>query len=109
LEFKILRLFMKNKWWLTSRATQNMTLKHKNFTIFHLILREINAEKTHFQSAKTQKMTINLEVGIQNLRLFLKNKWLLTSRTTQNMTLKHKNFTVFPLILREIDAEKTHF
>jgi hypothetical protein len=23
------------------------------------------------------------------------------------MTLKHKNFTIFPLILREIDAEKT--
>jgi hypothetical protein len=37
----------------------------------------------------------------------MKNKWLLTSRTTQNPTSKHKNFTIIPLILREIEAEKT--
>jgi hypothetical protein len=51
LKFKILNLLMKNKWWLTSKNTQNMNLKHKNFTIFPLILREINAEKTHFPLA----------------------------------------------------------
>jgi hypothetical protein len=29
LEFKILWLFMKNKWWLISRTTQNTTSKQK--------------------------------------------------------------------------------
>jgi hypothetical protein len=57
LEFNILSLFMKNLWFLTSRTTQNTTSKPKNFTIFPLILRERDAEKTRFQAAKTQKMT----------------------------------------------------
>jgi hypothetical protein len=56
MEFKSLRLFMKNKWWLTSRTTQNTISKHKNFTIFPLILRERDAEKTRFKAAKIQKM-----------------------------------------------------
>jgi hypothetical protein len=34
LGFKILRLFMMNKWWLTSRTNQNRTRNIKNFTIF---------------------------------------------------------------------------
>jgi hypothetical protein len=110
LEFKILILFMKKKWWITCRTTQNMTSKHKNFSIFLLILRERDAGKTRFQAAKTQKMTnlfMTLEFNI--LRLFMKNKWWLTSRTTQNTTSKHKNFNIFPLILREREAEKTRF
>jgi hypothetical protein len=56
MEYKILRLFMKKKWWLTSKTTQIRTSKHENFTIFPLILRVIHAEKTRFQPAKTQKM-----------------------------------------------------
>jgi hypothetical protein len=43
-----------------------MTLKHKNFTNFPLLLREFDAEETLFQPAKTQKMTITQDVGIQN-------------------------------------------
>jgi hypothetical protein len=108
LEFKILRLFMKNKWWLTSRNTQNTTSKHKNCTIFPVILRERDAEKMRFQPPKTQKITTffrTLEFKIW--RLFMKNKWWLTSRTTQNTTSKHKNCTIFPLILREMGADKT--
>jgi hypothetical protein len=46
LEFKIMRLFMKNKWWLTSRTRQNTISKHRNCTIFPLILRETDAGKT---------------------------------------------------------------
>jgi hypothetical protein len=46
LEFKILRFFMKNKWWLTSRKTQNTTYKHKNYTSFPLILRQTDGGKT---------------------------------------------------------------
>jgi hypothetical protein len=86
------------------------TSKHTNFTIIPLILREIDDEITRFQPAKIQKMNnffMTLEFKI--LRLFLKNKWWLTSRTKQNTTLKHKNFTIFPIILREIDANKTRF
>jgi hypothetical protein len=37
----------------------------------------------------------------------MKNNWWLTSRTTKNMTSKHKNCTIVPLILRERDADKT--
>jgi hypothetical protein len=99
---------MKNKWWLTSRTTQNTTWKHKNFTIFPVTHREIDAEKRRFQPAKRQKMTnffMTLEFKI--LRLFMKNKWWLTSRTTKNKTSKYKNFTIFPLILRVIDVEKS--
>jgi hypothetical protein len=196
LEFKIFRLFLKIKWWLTSRTTQNTTSKHKNFTIFPLILREIDAEKTrsglwnlkfwgylwrtsdgsHLEIHKTRLRKTKIsqflllssekemlrkrvqDVGIQNfeviyeeqmmdhiqkhnktrlrnikmspyssypqrkrcwenafrtlefkiLGLFLKNKWLLSSSTTQNTPSKHKHFTIFPLIYRERDAEKTH-
>jgi hypothetical protein len=57
LEFKISTLFRKNVWWLISRTTQNTTSKHKNCTIFPLILKERDAENTRYQSAKTQKMT----------------------------------------------------
>jgi hypothetical protein len=46
LEFKLLRLCMKKKWWVTSRTTQNTTSKHKNCTILPLILRERGADKT---------------------------------------------------------------
>jgi hypothetical protein len=102
LEFKILSLFMKNNWWPTSRTTQDTNSKHKNFTIFSLILREFDAEKSSFQPAIMQKMTnffMTLEFKI--LRLFSKNKWWLTSRTTQNTTSKHKNFTILYLILRD--------
>jgi hypothetical protein len=109
-EFKFLSLFIKNDWWLISRNTQNTTSKHKNFTIFSLILREFDAEKTRSQPAKTQKMTnffMMLEFKI--LRLLMNNKWRLTSRTTQNTTSKHKNFTIFSHILREMDAEKSRF
>jgi hypothetical protein len=101
---------MKNKLWLTSRTTQNTSSKHKNFTIFPLILRERDAEKTRFQPSKTQKMTnFFMTLEFKSLRLFMKNKLWLTSRPTQNTTSKHKNFTIFPLILRERDAEKTRF
>jgi hypothetical protein len=48
---------MKNKWWLTSRNTEIRNSKDKKFTIFPLILREIDTEKTRFQPAKTQKKT----------------------------------------------------
>jgi hypothetical protein len=96
MEFKILRLFMKNKWLLTSRTTQHTTSKHKNYTIFPFILREIDADKTRLGRWNSKI-----------LRLFMKNKWWLTSRTTQNTTLKHKNCTIFPLILRERDDDKS--
>jgi hypothetical protein len=36
----------------------------------------------------------------------MKNNWCLTSWTTQNTTLKPKNCTIFPHILRERDADK---
>jgi hypothetical protein len=39
--------------------------------------------------------------------LFMKNKWCLSSRTTQNTTSKHKICNIFPLILREMDGDKT--
>jgi hypothetical protein len=100
-------LFMKNKWWLTSRTTQNTTSKHKNFNIIPLIYREIDSFKTRFQLAKKQKIPIFHDVGIQNFEVIYKNKWWLISRTTQNTISKHKNFTIFPLSLRQIDVEKT--
>jgi hypothetical protein len=34
-----------------------MISKRKNFTIFHIIFREIDAEGKRFEPAKTQKMT----------------------------------------------------
>jgi hypothetical protein len=37
--------------------------------MFPLILREIDAEKTLFHSAKTQKMIITQDVGIQNFEV----------------------------------------
>jgi hypothetical protein len=160
---------MKNKRWLTFRTIQYMTSKHKNLTIFPIILRDIDDEKTRFQPAKTQKMTNfsgrlnsnfwvhlrrtsdrwhpetdktclgNKEIStfyllsseksmvrkrvisqrnaekdqlprtleFKILRLFMENKCWLTSRITQIMTSKHKKFTIFPLILRDVDAEKT--
>jgi hypothetical protein len=109
LEFKILILFMKNKWWLTSRTTQSSTSKYTNFTIFSLILREIDAEKTRFRQRKRKKWPIFHDFDFKILRLFKKNKWWLTSRTTQNTISKDKYFTIFSLILREIDAQKTRF
>jgi hypothetical protein len=95
---------MKIKWWHTSRTKQNTTLKHKNFTIFSLILREIDAEKTNFQPAKTQKMTnlfMNLEFKI--LRLLMKIKRWLTSRTTQT---RLRNIKISPFSDR-ISSEKS--
>jgi uncharacterized membrane protein (UPF0127 family) len=35
LEFEILILFLKKKWWVTSNTTKNMNLKHQNFQNFH--------------------------------------------------------------------------
>jgi hypothetical protein len=52
LEFKILRFFIKNKWWLTSRTSQNTNSKHKNFTIFPLILRVIDVIKIAFSASE---------------------------------------------------------
>jgi hypothetical protein len=162
---------MKNKWWLTCSTTQNMTSKLKKITIFSLILREVDDEKSRFQPAKIPKMTNSPGCWISSvwgylwrtndgslpephktwlrnikistffllpsgtsmlrkrdltaktkkmnnffstleykiLRLFVKNKWWLTSRTTKIMTSIHKNFTLIPPILREIDAVKTRF
>jgi hypothetical protein len=37
----------------------------------------------------------------------MKNKWWRSSGSKQNTTSKHKNFTIIPLILREIDIDKT--
>jgi hypothetical protein len=51
-----------------------MTWKHKNFNIFPLILREIDAEKTLFQPAKTQKMTNFSGHGIQNFEVIYEEK-----------------------------------
>jgi hypothetical protein len=77
LEFKILRLFIKNKRWLTSRTTQNTTSKHKNFTIFPLIIGESDAEKKRFQPAKKQKITTFIrEVGIQNFEVIYQEQVL---------------------------------
>jgi hypothetical protein len=53
-----------------------MTLKHKNFTIFPLILRQIDAEKTHFQPAKTQKMTISQDDRIKNFDVLYEEKMM---------------------------------
>jgi hypothetical protein len=108
LEFNILRLFMKNQWWLKSRTTKNTTLKNKNCIILPFILRERDAEIKRFQPAKTQKMTTffrTLEFKI--LKLFMKKKVMATSRTTQNTTLKHKNCRIFTLVIREMDAYKS--
>jgi hypothetical protein len=90
--------FMKNKWWLTSRFTQNTSSKPKGFTIFTLILRDIDAMKTRFQPAKTQKMTnFKMTFEFKILILFMKNLYWLTSRTTQNKTWNIKISTFFPL------------
>jgi hypothetical protein len=110
LEFKILRLLIMNMWWLTTRTKKNTTSNHKNFTMLHLIFREIYVEKTHFLPAKTQKMTnFFMTLEFKFLGLFMNNKWWLSSRTTQNTTSKHKHFNIFPLILWEIDADKSSF
>jgi hypothetical protein len=55
LEFKILMIFMKNKWWLTSRTTQNTTTKHKNFTIFLLSWEKSMLRKRVFSQRKRRK------------------------------------------------------
>jgi hypothetical protein len=103
-------VILMNMWWLASRITQNTTSKHKNCTIFPLILRESDAVKTPFQPAKTQKMTTLFRTfEFKILKLFLKNKWWLTSRNKQKTISKYKNCTIFPLILRENDVDKKHF
>jgi hypothetical protein len=53
-----------------------MTLKHINFTIFPLNLREIYAEKTHFQRAKTQKMTISQDDRIKNFEVIYEEQMM---------------------------------
>jgi hypothetical protein len=109
LEFKILRLIMKNMWWLSFRTTQNTTSKFKNYTIFSLIIREIDAEKTRFQPAKTQKMTnffMTLEFKIE---VIYEEQVMAHIQNHKNTTSKYKNFTIIPLYQWEIDAEKTRF
>jgi hypothetical protein len=46
-----------------------MTSKHKNFTIFPLTHRDVDAEKSHFQPAKTKKMSNFSDVGIKNFEV----------------------------------------
>jgi transposase-like protein len=53
-----------------------MTLNLKNFTIFPIILREIDAEKTHFQPAKTQKKTISQDDRIKNVEFIYEEKMM---------------------------------
>jgi hypothetical protein len=57
IEFKSLRLFMKNKWYLTFRTTQNTTSRHKNFTIFLL------------SSEKEMLIKLVQDVAIQNFEV----------------------------------------
>jgi hypothetical protein len=49
---------MMNKWWLTSRTTQNTYWKHKNFTVFPLILRKSILRKRVFSQRKRRKWPI---------------------------------------------------
>jgi hypothetical protein len=53
-----------------------MNLKHKNFTISPLILREINAEKTHLQPAKTQKMAVAQDDRIKNFEVIYEERMM---------------------------------
>jgi hypothetical protein len=46
-----------------------MIFRHKNFTNFPVILREIDAEKKHFRPQKKQKMTINQQDKIKNFEV----------------------------------------
>jgi hypothetical protein len=53
--------------------------------------------KRVFSQRKLRKWPLFQDVGIQNFKLFMKNKWWLTSRTTLNTPSKHKKFTIFLL------------
>jgi hypothetical protein len=46
------------------------------------------------------------DVGIQNFEVFYEEQVLAHIQNHKKATSKHKNFTIFPHILREIDAEK---
>jgi hypothetical protein len=90
---------MKNKFWLTSITTQNITLKHKNFDIIPLIFRKIDAEKTRFQPAKTQKMTISQDVGIQNFQVIYEEQMMAHIQNHKNHdfeTSKFHHFSSYP-------------
>jgi hypothetical protein len=70
LEFKILRLFMNKKWWLTSRTAQNTTSKYKNSTIFPLILREKRCWENAFSASENAENYLFFQdVGIQNFKV----------------------------------------
>jgi hypothetical protein len=82
---------MKNKRWLTSRNTQNTSSKHKNFTIFPLINRDIDAKKTRFQPAKTKKMpNFFQDVEIQNLEVIYEEQVMVPIMNQKNKTSKNK-------------------
>jgi hypothetical protein len=53
-----------------------MTLEHKKFHHFSLIIRDIDAEKTHFQAAKTQKMTITQDDRIKNFEVIYEEQMM---------------------------------
>jgi hypothetical protein len=48
----------------------------KNFTKSPFLLREFDADKTLFQPAKTQKMTINQDVGIPNFEVLYEEQMM---------------------------------
>jgi hypothetical protein len=48
-----------------------------------------------------------LDVGILNFKYLSQEQVMAHIQNHTNTTSKHKNCTIFPLILREIDADKT--
>jgi hypothetical protein len=47
------------------------------------------------------------DVGIQNFEVIYEEQVMAHIQNHKNTTSKHKNFSIFSLILREIDAEKS--
>jgi hypothetical protein len=65
--------------------------------------------KRVFSQRKRRKRQFFHDVGIQNFEVIYEGQVMAHIQNHKNTTSKHKNFAIFPLILREIDAEKTCF
>jgi hypothetical protein len=86
-----------------------MISKYKKLTIFPIILREFDAVITLFHPAKTQKMANFSGRWIQSFEVIYEEQVMAHTKKTQNMTSKHKIYTIFPLIFREVDVVKMRF
>jgi hypothetical protein len=76
--------------------------------MFPLILRERDDDKMRFQPAKTHKMiTFFRTLEFLNFEVIYEEQVMAHIQTHTNTTSKLKNCTIFPLILREIDADKS--